>query len=341
MSVFKVALVGLDGQTAPGWVAARLAQEDVEFSVKECTTADELARQGGDADVIWVFGGTRVVTAERLALLPRCGAIVRTGSGTDNIPVGAATERGILVANTPGALADAVSDHAIGLLFAVLRQIVVQDRAVRKGIWDRHLAWPRWHLRGRTLGLIGFGHIARLVARKLQGFELNTLAYDPLVDPQVMAGQGVRGASLDELLREADFVSLHCPLTKDTFHLLDEARLRSMKPEAILINTARGPLVDERALVQALKEGWLAAAGLDVLEEEPPAAGHPLVQLDNVVLTPHIAAYSDDYLDSCWRWSVETVLALARGRWPASCVNPDVKPRWPLSRGETAGSSIR
>jgi D-3-phosphoglycerate dehydrogenase len=330
MASFKVALVALDGQTLPDWVVAKMEEEWIDFVVKECTTQEELSQYAGDADVVWVFGGSRIVTAESLALIPRCGAIIRTGSGTDNIPVAEATELGIIVANTPEALSDAVSDHAIGLLFAVVRQIAVQDRAVRGGIWDRQRASPRWRVSGQTLGLIGFGHIARLVARKMQGFEMRILAYDPYVSPEEMVRQGVHPVSLNEVLSQSDFVSLHSPLTDETYHMIGERELRSMKPTAVLINTSRGPVIDEPALVRALSEGWIAAAGLDVLEREPASPENPLLALDNVVITPHIAAYSADYLNASWRLSVETAVAFAHGRRPRSCVNPNVKSRWRL-----------
>ena len=165
MSNFKVALVALDGQALPAWVASDLAERGIDLVVRECRTDEDLAQLAGDADLVWVFGGSRIVTEKNLPLLAHCGAIVRTGSGTDNVPVEAATQAGTVVANTSDALSEAVSDHVIGLLFAVLRQIVVQDRAVRSGVWDRQRAWPRFPLRGRVLGLIGFGRIAQRLTR--------------------------------------------------------------------------------------------------------------------------------------------------------------------------------
>src|SRR4051812_1270767 len=307
MGRFKAALVGLDGQAVPDWVPADLAKAGIDLVVHECKGDDDLARHAADADLVWLFGGSRVLTPHNLALLARCGAVVRTGSGTDNVPVEAATSRGIVVANTPDALTEAVSDHAVGLLFACLRQTAVQDRAVRGGTWDRYRAWPLWCLRGRTLGLVGFGRIAQFLARKLSGFELTVLAHDPLVKTEVLAAQGARAAGLDDLLARSDVVSLHCPLTETTRHLISDRTLGLMKPTAVLLNTARGPVVDEAALTRALAERRLAAAGLDVFEHEPLGPESPLLKLDNVVLTPHIAAYSDDYLGSCWRLSVETV----------------------------------
>jgi D-3-phosphoglycerate dehydrogenase len=331
MSRFKVALVGLDGQVVPDWVTARLRKEGIDLVVRECQTDADLAQYAVDADVVWLFGGSRVLTAANLALLERCGAIVRTGSGTDNVPVEAATQRGILVANTPDAAADAVSDHAIGLMFAALRQIAVQDRVVREGAWDRYRAWPLWTLRGRTLGLIGLGRIAQHMLRKLSGFELTTLAYDPLLTAEVVAQHGACAATLEAVLEQSDVVSIHCPLTPDTYHLIDELALRRMKPTAVLVNTARGPVVDEAALTRALREGWIAAAALDVLEQEPPDPVNPLLRQDKVVITPHIAGYSDEYLEASWRLSVDAVVALAQGRRPGSYVNYPAKPRWDLA----------
>ncbi len=339
MSRFKVALVGLDGQTPPDWVRAGLEEAGIQLVARECRTDEELLDCAADADLVWLFGGSRVVTAQNVGRLGRCGAILRTGSGTDNVPVEAATQLGILVANTPDVAPEPVSDHTIGLLFAALRRIAVQDRAVREGVWDRYRAWPLWLLTGRTLGLVGFGRIARQVARKLSGFELTTLAHDPFVSAEVLALHGIRSVGLDELLSRSDVVSVHCPLTPETHHLIDEPALRQMKRTAVLINTSRGPVVDEAALVRALQEGWIASVGLDVYEREPLDPGSPLRQLDNVVLTPHIAGYSDEYLTTSWRLSLETVLDLARGRWPRACVNRPATMRWNLTGRPTGEPS--
>jgi D-3-phosphoglycerate dehydrogenase len=332
MAGFKVAMVHMDAEELPSWVTETMAEHDIEFVFVECETRAQLAACAGDADVVWVCGGSPIVTAENIDDLARCGAIIRTGSGTDNIPIEAATERGIIVANTPEAFNDGVSDHTIGLLLGVVRQIGIQDRLVRRGIWDREAGYPSWHLRGQTLGLIGFGHIARLVTRKISGYEMKVLAHDPYVSAEEMAEHGVQRASMEEVLSESHFVSLHCPLLAETRHLIGERELRQMQPRSILINTSRGPVVDEAALFRALKEGWIAAAGIDVLEQEPAAADNPLFGLDNVVITPHIAGYTDRSLEDSWRLSVETAVTLSEGRWPRSYVNPNVEPRWQLQR---------
>jgi len=331
MKHFKVALVGLSGQTVPTWVADTFNRQGIEFVAHECVTRAELAYYAGDADIVWMFGACPAITAENLTALPRCGAIVRSGSGTDNVPVAEATQRNIVVVNTPAAVNETVSDHTIGLLLAITRQIAVQDRAVRQGQWRLNLPALRWHLHDQTLGLVGFGHIGRLVARKMSGFNMKILAYDPYLSGEQIESQGIYAAELDAVLSQSDFVSLHCPLTPQTHHLIGERELRLMKPEAILINTSRGPVVDESALIKALAEGWIAGAGLDVLDPEPPDFNNPLFQLDNVVITPHIGGFSDESLENAWRLSLEAALDLAQGRWPRSVVNRQVRPRWELN----------
>ena len=327
---FKVALVGFEGHSAPEWVHKGLADTGIEFVAHECRSEQEFQEYGGDADLVWVFGGKRI-KAEVLRLFPRCGAIIRSGSGTDNIPVAAATERGIIVANTPEALADPVSNHAIGLLLAVVHRIAIQDRAVRQGRWEQQRAEHRWHLRGQTMGLVGFGHIGRLVARKLIAFDMKILAFDPLVRAEEMAETSVEAAPFEDVLSRSDIISIHCPLTPKTRHLIGEPQFRSMKPNVVFINTSRGPVVDEQALVAALEQGQIAAAGLDVTEQEPTPPDNPLLKLDNVVITPHIAGYTDQFAESFWRHSVKAIYALAKHRWPPSYVNRDVEPRWEMS----------
>jgi D-3-phosphoglycerate dehydrogenase / 2-oxoglutarate reductase len=317
----RVALVDLDGHPVPEWVRPSLEQEGIDLVAHDCKTREELAAHAGDAEVVWLFGGSRILHGGNLDAVPRCRAILRTGSGTDNVPVEEATRRKIVVANTPAAMSDGVSDHLIALLFAVVRRVAELDRAVRAGRWGKAPVMPLNRIQGNTLGLIGFGHAAREVARKLSGFEMRVLAHDPFVSAETMAAHRVTASSLLELLAESDYVSLHCALTAETRHLIGERELRLMKPSAVLLNTSRGPVIDESALVRALREGWIAAAGLDVLEHEPPAAADPLLGLENVVVTPHVAGYTFDGIAIRWRVSVETVLTLACGKTPPSWVN--------------------
>ena len=328
MAGFRVSLVAYDTDAVPDWVVQQIEDAGMDLVIRQSVNDDEAAACAKDADVVWVFGGSPVVTSRILPSLKQCRVILRSGSGTDNVPVAEATELGIVVANTPESIAATVAEHAIAMLLAVIRQIPVQDRAVRNGIWDRDHAWPNWHLAGKTLGLAGFGFIARNVVRKAAGFDMHTMAFDPVVDAKVMADLGVESVGFEDLLRRSDFLSIHCPLTDRTHHLIGERELRMMKPEAVLINTSRGPVIDEAALIGALTEGWIAAAGLDVLEQEPPEPDNPLLKLDNVVVTPHIASYSDTVWHDFWSHSVRTLIEMSTGRRPLWVVNPDVKPRF-------------
>lgn len=327
MARFQVALVGYDADGVPDWVVQDITGAGIELDVRQCADDEEVSRFAKGADLVWVFGGPTVVTSRVLPSLGRCRVILRSGSGTDNVPVNDATALGIIVANTPEAVAATVAEHTIGLLLAVVRQIAVQDRAVHQGTWDRDLARPRWRLTGRTFGLIGFGHIAREVARKAAGFDLRIIAHDPAVDAQVMADHDVEAVDFHDLLEQSDCLSIHCPLIDQTRHLIGERELKMMKPESILINTSRGPVIDEPALTRALFGRQIAGAGLDVLDSEPPGADNPLLGLANVVITPHIAGVSDTFLTDFWRDSVRTVIETARTGRPVWIVNPDVRPR--------------
>lgn len=216
--------------------------------------------------------------------------IARAGVGLDNIDVEAARERGIEVINAPASSTMSVAELAVGLMISVARKIAFSDRRMRMGEWPKkHAVGVELH--GKTLGIVGAGRIGSTVARICRfGFNMNIIYYDPYRNEQLEKEVGARYVDLDTLLRESDVVSIHVPLTPQTQHLINEEKLRLMKKTAILINTSRGQVVDTNALVKALKEGWIAGAGLDVFEEEPLPKGHPLLGLENVVLTPHIGA---------------------------------------------------
>jgi D-3-phosphoglycerate dehydrogenase len=348
MPSFKVALVA-GGREPPKWVEDALAKQGIKFVVQQCTTKDELARIAGDAHVVWVYGRDKILTEENLEVIPSCGGIIRTGSGTDNVPVAQATERGIVIVNTPSASAEEVSDHVLALFFALVRQVASQDRLMRNGTWNAAAALPYWRIRKKTLGLIGFGHTARCLVQKMRGFEPTILVFDPYVSPDVIADYQAQAVSLNDVLSQSDWISIHCPLTSDTYHLIGESELRMLKNTAILINTARGAIVDESALRRALQERWILAAGLDVFEEEPLAKDvfekplsieSPLKSLDNVLMTPHVAGYSDEYRHHAFALSVESAIAFARGYWPDGVVNPDVKPRWHLNYAPHSSPSL-
>ena len=247
------------------------------------------------ADAVMVGTGIRL-GPERIDGMQRCRIIVRYGIGVDNVALEAARRRGIVVANVPDYCVDEVADHALALMLAVLRRVVPAHRVVRDGRWDVTVMAGVRRLRELTLGVVGFGRIGRTVGTKASALGMRVVAYDPWVPAEAIRSAGAQPVSLDELLAQADVVTLHCPLTPETRHLLGAAQLARMKPTAYLVNTSRGELVDADALAEALRSGKLAGAALDVLPQEPPPAGHPLLSLDNVVVTPHVAWYSEDSL---------------------------------------------
>ena len=254
----------------------------------------------------------------------RCRIIARYGVGIDTIDLAAATERGIVVTNVPDYCVGEVSDHALALLLALARRLPKLQRATSTGRWQSTDAKPVRRLSGQTLGLVGFGRIAREVARKAQALGLRVVAADPLVDAETMAAAGVERSELDDLLAEAELVSLHAPLTDETRHLIGERTLGLVKPTAYLVNTSRGGLVDTVALRRALAEGRLAGAGLDVLESEPPDEGDPLLSMENVIVTPHTSFYSEESLVEMRRKCTAQVIAVLAGRSPNYPVNPEV-----------------
>jgi len=325
---FKVVQTEDYGFHAPEWVFSQLKDAGIDFTVALSETKEELTRNAGDADLVWNFGCGTLLWGDNLLALQKCGAILRSGSGTDNIDVARATELGIIVVNTPHVVAPSVADQAISLLFSLARQVTRHDRLIRRGQWDFQAATPSRSFQGATLGLIGFGRIPQLIARRLSGFEMKVIAFDPYVDSERMATLGVRGAPWDEVFQTADFVSVHCPLTDETRGSIGEREFRMMEPDALFVNTSRGQVVDEPALIRALQEGWIAGAALDVLEKEPPDDDNPLLTMENVILTPHIGGTSHRFPEEFYEGSVEAILDLAAGRWPRSIVNPNVKPRW-------------
>lgn len=299
---------------------ALLADVGAELVERPCPTEDDLLEHARDADGILTLDepfGARVIAA-----LDRCRVISRFGIGVDRIDVDAATAKGIVVANVPDYCVDEVSDHALALLLALSRRVVALDRAVRAGTWDTPgVAGRVRRLRGQTLGVVGFGRLGRRLAEKARALGLELLAYDPLVPAGQVRAAGVGPVELGALLERSDWISLHVPLTPQTQHLIGAAELARMRPGAVLLNTARGGLVDQAALVAALRDGGLGGAGLDVLEREPPPAGDPLLGLDNVIVTSHAAFYSEEALAEQRLRAVENVARVLTGRPPLAAVN--------------------
>ncbi|MDD2573542.1 MAG: C-terminal binding protein [Bacillota bacterium] len=318
MSKFKVALVHtifpeLDIEYG------EIEKADGELIVAKDQTEEEMIRVVKDADAIVTVYAE--VTEKIIDAAEKCKIIVRTGIGTNNIDINAATKRGIYVANVPDYCFDEVSDHAIALALALSRKIVLLNQKVKRGEWDFEGAQPILAMRGQTFGLMGFGNIPKFVAKKAKVFGFNVIAYDPYVKQEDAKALGVKLVDLETLLKESDFVSLHAPLTEETMHVINEKTLKLMKPTAFLINTARGPLVDEKAICKALKEKWIAGAGLDVLEQEPPVADNPLFTLYNVILTPHAAFTSDKSEVALRVKAMQEAIRGALGEKPKNWVN--------------------
>jgi phosphoglycerate dehydrogenase-like enzyme len=248
---------------------------------------------------------------------PRLRVLARVGVGVDTIDLDAATEAGVAVATTPGLNGETVADHTLAMMLACVRRIIENDASVRRGEWDRGGRHLGSTLSGRTVGLIGLGAIGHAVARRLSGFGVRVLGHD-IAAVEV---DGVTRVALDELLRESDVVSLHVPLTSENHQMIGKAELARMRPTAILVNTSRGRLVDEAALFESLRDGRLAAAGVDVFEHEPPA-GSPLLELSNVVLSPHIGGIGAAAQQAMLEVAVASVLAVVAGESPAGVVNP-------------------
>jgi D-3-phosphoglycerate dehydrogenase / 2-oxoglutarate reductase len=286
------------------------------------------------ADMDAIMVGLKVsVTADVIEGLRACKVIATGGIGLDKVDVDAATAAGIPVTNVPDVFTEEVADQAFALLLAVNRKLLYCHQMATSGRWTEAYAglgsMPKVH--GSTLGLIAFGNIARAVARRATGFGMRVLAFDLFVAGEAMAALGVEGRTLEDLLRDSDFVSAHAPLTKGTHHLMSERQFSLMKPTAIFVNTGRGKVVDEPALIRALREGKIAGAGLDVLEEEPPDPSNPLLGMPNVVVTPHMASYSNEANVARRRRLGEEIAAILTGRRPRNLANPAVLERLALA----------
>lgn len=293
-----------------------------ELRPQQCRSEEEIIALAQDADA--VLNCYAKMTARVIENLKRCRIIARYGIGVDNVDLAAATKARILVTNVPDYCIDEVSDHALALLLALARRVAAADAAVKAGAWDvvAHAGIRR--LRGRTLGLLGFGKIAKALASKVRPLGMKVMAYDPYLAPEEIGRLGAEAAGLEKLLAEADAVSIHVPLSPETRNLIGERELARMKPAAFLINTSRGGIVNEEALAAALKETRLGGAALDVLSVEPPPADHPLYGAPNVILTPHLAFYSRESVIELQTKAAEEVARALRGEPPRSPVNPEV-----------------
>ena len=293
---------------------AALARVDPELRMAKSASADDILAVARDADAILVTYAK--LPGDLLRQLTRCKAIGRFGLGVDNIDIAAAAELGIAVTYVPDYCMHEVSDHAMALLLALARKIPLSNKLVQGGRWEMPAVVPIHRLAGRVLGLVGFGNIPRALAPKAKAFGLRVVTHDPYVSQQALAAAGVEGVSFDRLLEIADFVSIHAPLMPATRGLFNAEVFAKMKTGALLINTARGPLVDEDALVSALDSGRLGGAALDVVAVEPLPKDSRLIGRDNVILTPHTAFYSVEALNELQTKCAADVARVLSGEKP-------------------------
>jgi D-3-phosphoglycerate dehydrogenase / 2-oxoglutarate reductase len=292
-----------------------------------CKTEADVIGAARDSDAIIAQYAT--VGAKAIGALVRCQVIARYGTGVDIVDVDAATRRGILVTNVPSDWCkNEVADHAMALLLAAARKICVYDQATRAGVWHWQSGEPIHRLGGRHLGLLSFGSIAQAIAARATAFGMRIIVHDPYMPTADIESHGATAVSFDQLLANSDFLVVQAPLTKQTHNLIGEAELRRMKPTAILVNTARGPIVSDRALYQGLKRRWIAGAALDDIEEEPAKQRdwkpvNPLFSLPNVVITPHSAYYSEESINTVRAFAAHEVVRVLTGKAPLSPVNAD------------------
>ena len=300
-----------------------LKEIDAELVLANPKTDEEVAEAGRHADAM-IFHGAIPLSRETLFALERCKVICRTGVGVDRMDLQAAAERNIIISNAAGCNSIEVAEHTIGLLLTMARKIVRMNNYVREGRWKRHSAELHAYrgevlrVTGSTMGIVGLGHVGRQVAPRAKGIGLKVQAHDPYIDAKTAAELGVELVALDHLLRTSDFISLHAPLYRETRHMINAESLKLLKPTAYLINAARGPLVDTDALLAALQEGRLRGAALDVTDPEPLPADHPILQLDNVLVTCHTAANSNESYVDCQSHAAHEVVRVLKGQPPST-----------------------
>lgn len=323
MAKFKVVMT--DADKWPTEVEKEmLGLPDIEFVPAVCRSDDDTIKLCHDADVI--LNGSAMINRNVIGHLTKCKVVIRYGIGLDTIDIPAATEAGICVANVPDFCWDEVADTAMSLILCTARKVLQADRLVRSHQYNRQKLIPIYKFRGQVLGLVAFGNIAQHVAMRARAFGFNLIAYDPFAPHAVFEKFQVKRVEFEELLRTSDIISIHAPLTEMTRHMFGEEQFRMMKKTAYIVNTGRGPIIQNKALYKALTQGWIAGAGLDVLEKEPPDKDEPLLKLENVVFTPHYASYTEEAYHELHVKVCQQALQVLRGEWPRYLANPQVKP---------------
>ncbi|RLE07648.1 C-terminal binding protein [Candidatus Aerophobetes bacterium] len=285
----------------------------------QCRSEEEVIQKAKDAHGLLTQYAP--ISRKVIEALSQCRVIARYGIGVDNIDISAATQRKIVVVNVPSYCEEEVASHTLALILACVRKIFLFNQAIRKGNWDWKLGRPIVRLSEQKLGLIAFGKIAKMVARKARAFGFSLMGFDPYVSDEEFAAEGVRKVDLDYLLKNSDIICVHAPLTQETRHMLGREEFKKMKSSSFLVNTSRGAVVDEKALYEALRGGQIAGAALDVLEEEPPGKDSPLLKLDNVIFTPHVAWYSESSLKELRAKAATDLVRVLEGKTPQGFVN--------------------
>jgi D-3-phosphoglycerate dehydrogenase / 2-oxoglutarate reductase len=305
-----------------------LAEVGAELLIAETGEEEELQALVPRADAILTCFAR--VSPEVIRRGEKLQVVGRYGIGVDNIAVEEATRRGIPVTNVPAYCVDEVAEHALAFMLGLARKVYLYNAAVREGSWELDTGGPIHRVRGQTLGIVGFGHVGQTLAAKVAGFDMRLIAYDPVVPEATLRQHGVEPVSLDDLLVQADFVSIHAPLTTATRGMITRERLQHMKPTAFLVNTARAGIIDQDALLDALREGWIAGAAVDVFDPERLPDGHPLLRQRNLLATPHVAFYSEESVRELEVKAARNVAKILSGHRPDALVNPEVLqlPRW-------------
>ena len=295
---------------------------ELNCNIEVCKSSDEdvIVKYVRDADAVIV--NLAPIGRKLIESMEKCKVISRYGVGYDNVDVDSATKAGIWVANVPDYSIEDVSDHALALLLSCIRKIAFKDREIRKGEWNLHKKQPVHRIRNRVLGLIGYGKIAMALHRKVLGFGLKEiLVYDPYVSKEKIMKKSGRKVDLNILLTNSDYISIHVPLSKETEKLIGEKEFSLMKKNTIVINTSRGPIIDEKALIEALRSNKIECAGIDVFEKEPLSKDHPFKMIDNIVITDHAAYYSEESIVELKEKAAKNVIEVLKGNSPIYSVN--------------------
>jgi len=318
MAKFKVVVTDYEYKTLQPELE-ELASLDIEFIAVQCRTEEDVIKAAYDADGI--INQYAPITRRVIEQLTKCKVISRYGIGVDTIDINAATEKGIIVSNVNDYCIDEVADHTFGLVMSWARKISHANNIVKAGKWDYKQITPIHKLSTLTLGLVGFGKIPKAVVKRAHVFGMKVLTFDPYLTEEIAKENHVELVNLKELCERSDFVSVHAPLTNDTRGMISKQQFKLMKKTAVIINTARGPVIDEEALIQALQQQEILGAALDVVEQEPIGQDHPFLSMENVLLTPHMAWYSEESQEDLKRKVARNVAYVLEGKQPPYQVN--------------------